>query len=219
MDDYESLNIISNDSSIYNKLEYKKDFNFLEKNINLSFNPKKFSTEIFNFMEKPIYKLNDNIFENVIDENKNPKISKLYNKDTKNNYHEIPQNNLKENINYNKKNLIKQTSKLKNNDSLLKSPIPLKIMNNRPFFFVIKEVEKSKNCKYFYFNFILVLGMKRKNKKSKILFDDKKENEINSSNIQTQCSIKQTKNKNVNKISLIKSQSIINSDVSLYFLS
>ena len=197
MDDYESLNIISNDSSIYNKLEYKKDFNFLEKNINLSFNPKKFSTEIFNFMEKPIYKLNDNIFENVIDENKNPKISKLYNKDTKNNYHEIPQNNLKENINYNKKNLIKQTSKLKNNDSLLKSPIPLKIMNNRPFFFVIKEVEKSKKCKYFYFNFIIVLGMKRKNKKTKILVDDKKENEINSSNIQTQCSIKQTKNKNV----------------------
>jgi hypothetical protein len=61
--------------------------------------------------------------------------------------------------------------------------------------------------------------MKRKNKKTKILVDDKKENEINSSNIQTQCSIKQTKNKNVNKISLIKSQSIINSDVSLYFLS
>ena len=68
-------------------------------------------------------------------------------------------------------------------------------------------------------NIINKKSKKEKEKKTKILVDDKKENEINSSNIQTQCSIKQTKNKNVNKISLIKSQSIINSDVSLYFLS
>lgn len=38
----------------------------------------------------------------------------------------------------------------------------------------------------------MVLGMKRKKKKRKIVTDEKKENEINSSNIQAQFYIKQT---------------------------
>lgn len=147
MEDYESLNLFSNDNSIYNKLEYKKDFYLLEKKINLPFNSKQFSGEIFNFLENPIYKLNDNIFENIIDENNYPKVSKLYNRNMKNNYSENPQNNLKENINFNKKNIIKQASKVKNNVPLLNNSIPLKIMNNVPFFLVIKEDEKNNKCK------------------------------------------------------------------------
>jgi hypothetical protein len=63
----------------------------------------------------------------------------------------------------------------------------------------------------------MVLGMKRKKKKRKIVTDEKKENEINSSNFQAQFYIKQTIKMNVNIISLIKSQSIINFNVRLYF--
>ena len=63
------------------------------------------------------------------------------------------------------------------------------------------------------FNYIIVIGMKRKNKKTQISIDNKKENEINYSNIQTECSIKQDINKIVNKNVLIKSESIINFNV------
>ena len=59
--------------------------------------------------------------------------------------------------------------------------------------------------------------MKRKNKKTQISIDNKKENEINYSNIQTECSIKQDINKIVNKNVLIKSESIINFNVREYF--
>ena len=55
--------------------------------------------------------------------------------------------------------------------------------------------------------------MKRKNKKTQISIDNKKENKINYSNIQTECSIKQDINKIVNKNVLIKSESIINFNV------